>query len=1124
MEKVNDQRQKTENKKTEDVHFSEAGEKLTSFSSPSIQRQRDLQETANTSEEVGKGARLQSIINSSEKVRRGATTQAMIDGSKHMQKAGANITGITQSPLVSIQRKRQDELFGAETRQLKTEDDRVLLQKKDKQSNEHATGMPGGLKNGVENLSGISMDDVKVHYNSQKPADISAHAYAQGTDIHVAPGQEKHLPHEAWHVVQQKQGRVKPTIQTKSDININDDEGLEKEADEMGQIALNNSSVIQEKAEHKEIATDSSRQPVQAKFNLTTSERVRLEAVEKDKAAAVEALFNALQEERHMLEYYEDEGSEGNVALVLDHDELKDKIEAMFDSDIDFGEIDVNNGQQLAFFYFRLQRELLTVKEDDNEDEEESEAKAKKEEDDRKWEAYENNVRLSINEMENRDGGNEDVYKLAILGSGASVADYIVNNFHSIDQENTIMIGKTQPWESERGSEGVINHPMNMIHPEYQGSELMDKEGGLAPRKDFSEELETIMNKITIRRNGAISSVTKTGKGVKYYCIGTEEGNVYAQNVVVGMGIGKHALPDDLEKSEEKRNNIARVENMIEGKIPRVMNMDEFQRYIIDGTLKPRVNFNSMVISGPNAAIDVATTAIRRGINPVHWIVGNSGPAFLPGTDNVYAERAYEEARGNNERLSNGITFLNYRYIGSNVGSTNVTVEYGVESDKKTITADIMVYGLGPDVRELKNMFKSEGEDKKVNPLSMEAIYDINQRFNFAQEDVKGGVISYLVGKLNFNEEKVIKALNDANSIVPIEKIVRDPKVQEKMFKTGVSKKLPGVTGVKASKEDENDESSLTVIGGTAYRLADKMKYTYVSGLYDDLVKNDYPGLQKSLDDLNMKKYPQRLVSQYMGNLHYYINEAFRRVDNLESLEKNVEEIAKKEELRKTGRVGGFSPQQMAEVKKEKGDRMLKGMLAKNPAELEHSFSYLNSFFGTIKNNIPRGAIDLITTNLGYLKNCHDMLMEYHEARKQMNGDENVTNHMLKVPKTLPQNILLSDQLTPIRSSVEAMSNAIPSNVEDGVNFVTSDSTVISAFIASACSDIPPALSDYLVARIVYDRRYLPLEEAPLPAPNDDNNPQSTFHIKKQNLFQNEWNRKIATINTLFNPEGLMDD
>ncbi len=63
------------------------------------------------------------------------------------------------------------------------------------------------LKSGIENLSGFSMDDVKIHRHSDKPAQLNAHAYAQGTDIHVASGQEQHLPHEAWHVVQQKQGR-----------------------------------------------------------------------------------------------------------------------------------------------------------------------------------------------------------------------------------------------------------------------------------------------------------------------------------------------------------------------------------------------------------------------------------------------------------------------------------------------------------------------------------------------------------------------------------------------------------------------------------------------------------------------------------------------------------------------------------------------------------------------------------------------------------------------------------------------------------------------------------------------------------------------------------------------------
>jgi len=100
------------------------------------------------------------------------------------------------------------------------------------------TGLPDNLKSGVENLSGFSMDDVKVHYNSSQPAQLNALAYAQGTDIHVAPGQEKHLPHEAWHVAQQKQGRVQPTIQMKTGVAVNDDPGLENEADVMGAKAM----------------------------------------------------------------------------------------------------------------------------------------------------------------------------------------------------------------------------------------------------------------------------------------------------------------------------------------------------------------------------------------------------------------------------------------------------------------------------------------------------------------------------------------------------------------------------------------------------------------------------------------------------------------------------------------------------------------------------------------------------------------------------------------------------------------------------------------------------------------------------------------------------------------------
>ncbi|MBW2690258.1 MAG: DUF4157 domain-containing protein [Deltaproteobacteria bacterium] len=78
---------------------------------------------------------------------------------------------------------------------------------------------------------------VRVHHNSSKPAQLDALAYTQGQDIHVGPGQEKHLPHEGWHAVQQMLGRVKPTMQAKG-VSINDDVGLEREADVMGTKAL----------------------------------------------------------------------------------------------------------------------------------------------------------------------------------------------------------------------------------------------------------------------------------------------------------------------------------------------------------------------------------------------------------------------------------------------------------------------------------------------------------------------------------------------------------------------------------------------------------------------------------------------------------------------------------------------------------------------------------------------------------------------------------------------------------------------------------------------------------------------------------------------------------------------
>lgn len=155
------------------------------------------------------------------------------------KKEGGTLQFVDNRPMSqSIQRAEDDDdtLQGKFEQPLQREEDdedtaqgkfEVSVQKKNE------TGMPDHLKAGIEELSGFSMDDVRVHYNSDKPATVQALAYTQGTDIHVAPGQERHLPHEAWHVAQQMAGRVEPTTEV-GGMPVNDNPALEHEADVMG--------------------------------------------------------------------------------------------------------------------------------------------------------------------------------------------------------------------------------------------------------------------------------------------------------------------------------------------------------------------------------------------------------------------------------------------------------------------------------------------------------------------------------------------------------------------------------------------------------------------------------------------------------------------------------------------------------------------------------------------------------------------------------------------------------------------------------------------------------------------------------------------------------------------------
>jgi hypothetical protein len=104
------------------------------------------------------------------------------------------------------------------------------------------THLDNSTKGFMESRFGNDFGDVKIHTDSQASnlnKMINAKAFATGNDIFFREGQYnpgssdgKHLlAHELTHVVQQNPRRVKPTIQMKGVVPVNDVKEMESKAD-----------------------------------------------------------------------------------------------------------------------------------------------------------------------------------------------------------------------------------------------------------------------------------------------------------------------------------------------------------------------------------------------------------------------------------------------------------------------------------------------------------------------------------------------------------------------------------------------------------------------------------------------------------------------------------------------------------------------------------------------------------------------------------------------------------------------------------------------------------------------------------------------------------------------------
>jgi len=129
---------------------------------------------------------------------------------------------------------------------------KIRAQQETEEKKPNLTGIPLQMKQSFERSSGLSFDDVRVHYHSPLPSRLGALAYTQGSRVYVAPGQERHLGHELGHVVQQKQGRVRATSEL-GGVKLNASPAMEREADMLSRQAARGAAIQRRQAPVSEV-------------------------------------------------------------------------------------------------------------------------------------------------------------------------------------------------------------------------------------------------------------------------------------------------------------------------------------------------------------------------------------------------------------------------------------------------------------------------------------------------------------------------------------------------------------------------------------------------------------------------------------------------------------------------------------------------------------------------------------------------------------------------------------------------------------------------------------------------------------------------------------------------------
>ena len=583
-------------------------------------------------------------------------------------------------------------------------------------------------------------------------------------------------------------------------------------------------------------------------------------------------------------------------------------------------------------------------------------------------------------------------YDLALLGTGASIAYYITSHRHEIDKPQTIAMGRLQPWAKIRGP-GVVNHPMHMITPKRDEVGLDDE--ALAPRDAFSEKIAEVLDEnVRITLDCDIKKITHVKQGgAWFYKIDVElfEGEprvYYARDVVFGLGIGEHKLPPVRKGVQDA------TLDTLGG---RAMNMDEFQRRAEEIRAKEKDPV-TVVISGPNAGIDAVKTAIEHKFE-IYWVTGSGRPGFLKGTDNEGVEEQYDACdKGKTSKIHAIVKEYAYRASANpdtSQGAKPIVVDTGKDEDKsrgaaysqKLIAADYYVWAPGPNTALVKGILGDEFKN-------LVETYDRNRQF--------------------------------------------------------AADGSPAVVGLEAGpREDETDKTSLKIVGGAAYRLAEGRDYAYPAAqlgearaLLRAAEKLKLPLTQRDADDHGLLELVTSL-GQAAGA-------------SLDTLPDTVEKIQRAKAKNELPPVSAPSFARLPEI-----DAHVAQKVDRPRKELARAY---------------RIALQQVLVCSKALRTFTQEVGAYFEAidrkDKPVPKDPRKTwTQMDKVISTLPINVLMNDQLTSTRSQIEADAAFVPDYVRDDANFATDSATVLRIYISVHYPFLKNAQIDEWVDRIVRWRR-----------------------------------------------------